>query len=82
LNSPVKKLLNAGEQIACGVTNGGTPQVASRPPEMAIHYRRRNIAKLGISNDDATQRGEIEASACRNHGPLQTAIDYASIPGS
>jgi len=60
LNSPVKKLLNAGEQIACGVTNGGTPQVASRPPEMAIHCRRRNIAKLGTSIDDASQRCKIE----------------------
>jgi len=51
----VKKLLNAGEQIACGAANGGTPQVASRPPEVAIHCGRRNIAKLGISIGDASQ---------------------------
>jgi len=56
LNSPVKKLLNAGEQFACGAANGGPPQVASRPPEVAIHCRRRNIAKLGTSMGDASQR--------------------------
>jgi len=51
----VKKLLNASEQIACGAANGGTPQVASRPSEVAIHYGRRNIAKLGTSIGDAIQ---------------------------
>jgi len=59
LNSPVKKLLNAGEQVACGAANGGTPQVASKPPEVAIHCERRNIAKLRRSIGGANRPCDI-----------------------
>ena len=54
LSPPVKKLLNAGEQVACGAANGGTPQVASKLPEVAIHCGQRNIAELRTSMGDAS----------------------------
>src|SRR6266849_10568443 len=64
LSSPVKKLLNAGQQFASGVANGGTPQVASKLPEVAIHCGQRNIAKLRTSIGDASQHCNIVLGRC------------------
>src|SRR2546422_6204787 len=78
LNSPVKKLLNAGEHVACGAANDGTPQVASRPPEVVIHCGRRNIANLRTSIRDASQSCNIVLGRCSANP--QSTISAAQSP--
>src|SRR6266850_1371482 len=80
LSSPVKKLINADEQVRCGAANGGTPQVASKPPEVAIHCGRRIIAKLGTSIDDANQPCDLVLGSCSRNLPSAIFVFVSQPP--